>query len=164
MPASSLCSQPFSTIEEPKLYTYFPKWKRNGTPNAEHKFIVNVPYEVMKYRETGKSKVQCICLHHHLTKAKILLIFSPPRKDQHTVSYSSWSIGKKSNYSKSHCNIWHFVHVDINSSQVFSFGRILRWSSYCDTSLCPGNFSTHLLKNFREFYVSLDKRKNMVKC
>ena len=44
-------------MEGPKLYTYFPKWKRNGTPNAEHKFIVNVPYEVIKYRETGKSKV-----------------------------------------------------------------------------------------------------------
>ena len=71
-------TQPFSTVEGPKLYTNFPKWKRNETPNAEHKFIVNVPYEVMKYRETGKSKVQCIYLHHHLTKAKILLIFSPP--------------------------------------------------------------------------------------
>ena len=57
MPASGLYSQPFSTIEGPKLYTYFPKWKRNRTPNAEHKFIVNVPYEVIKYREIGKFKV-----------------------------------------------------------------------------------------------------------
>ena len=48
-------SQPFSTIEGPKLYTYFPHWKRlDGTPNADHGFIIDVPCEIHEVQGNGQ--------------------------------------------------------------------------------------------------------------
>lgn len=76
---------------------------------------------------------------------------------KHTVSNGGGSICIKSNNSKSHCNIWHFVHVDVNGAQVFSSRCIPGWSSDSDTVLCPGYLATHLLKNFSKFYITLCK-------
>lgn len=83
--------------------------------------------------------------------------FTGKKKVEHTVSDGGGPICIKGNNGKSHCDVWHFVHVHIDGAQVFS-SRWIPWrSSDSDTVLCPGNLATHFLKNFGKFYITLCK-------